>query len=112
MISMNKKYQTRDGQPVELLTTRSRESRKWPVMGYIGDCKWVTFWGPEGIHDVNGVRSNLDLVEVKPKRVLWLNVYPDGDSSSHESREDADECAGARRIARLKVEFGEGRFDE
>jgi len=74
MISMNKKYQTRDGQPVELLTTRARESRKWPVMGYIGDHVYLTLWSPEGIQDINGRRSNLDLVEVKPKRTLWLNV--------------------------------------
>ena len=112
MISMNKKYQTRDGRPVEIVTTSARDSPKWPVMGYIGDWTAFSFWSPEGIYDVNGRRSNLDLVEAKPKRALWLNVYPKDEVHAHESREDADECAGARRIARLKVEFDEGRFDE
>ena len=113
MISMNKRYQTRDGRPVELLTTSARDSRKWPVMGYVGDWKNVTFWSPEGIHDVNGGRSNLDLIEAKPTRVMWLNVYPDDEVHAHDSREVADACSvDDNRISRLKVEFREGQFDE
>lgn len=111
MISIHKTYQTRDGRPVEIITTRARESRKWPVMGYIDDWKGVTFWSPEGIHDVNGVRSNLDLVEVTSKHVIWLNVYPDA-VLGFDSREVADGCSTESRIARLKVEFREGQFDE
>lgn len=117
MISMNKKYQTRDGQPVEIVTTSARDSPKWPVMGYIGDQVNFTFWSPKGIHDVNGRRSSLDLVEVEVevevtlKRVLWLNVYPGG-IFVHDSREYADKCSTENRIACLKVEFEEGQFDE
>lgn len=112
MIDIRKTYKTRDGRPVEIVTTSARDSPKWPVMGYIGDHVNFTFWSPKGIHDVNGRRSNLDLVEVKPKRVMWLNVYPDGNGLTHESREDADEASMKNRIARLKIEFAEGQFDE
>lgn len=112
MIDIRKTYKTRSGLPVEIVTTRARGSPEWPVMGYVSDWKQFSFWSPDGLFDVNGVYSNLDLVEVAPKRVLWLNVYPDGISVAHDSREDADEGSAENRIARLKVEFEEGQFDE
>ena len=66
----------------------------------------------DGAHVLSGRNKARDLVKVKPKRVLWLNVYPDGDSSSHESREDADSRSLDGRIACLKIEFAEGQFDD
>ena len=106
MIDINKKYQTRDGRPVELLTTNARGA--WPVVGYIGDGDQVSRWAIDGAFCGTSPIRTLDLVEVKPKRVVWLNVYPDGDRSSHESREDADSRSLDGRIACLKVEFEEG----
>ena len=110
MIDINKKYRTRDGHPVELVTTSGRG--KWPVWGYIGDDTNIMRWTIDGSdgHTTGTTRSSVknDLVEVKPKRVLWLNVYSDGDSVSHESREDADIRSLDGRIACLKIEFEEG----
>lgn len=88
MISMNKKYQTRDGRPVELVTTNGRG--KWPVMGYIGANEFFTAWDLDGSHVGSGVTDSLDLVEARPKRVMWLNVYPDDEVLAHDSREDAE----------------------
>lgn len=107
MIDINKKYQTRAGRPVELLTTSARG--EWPVIGHIGGEDRVILWTMDGVCTYSnlGFPAN-DLVEVKPKRVVWLNVYPDGDSSSHESREDADSRSLDGRIACLEIEFEEG----
>lgn len=110
MITMGKKYRTRDGRPVELLTTSGRG--KWPVMGYIGDSDHPSRWDIDGMNILCNSTKVLDLVEVKPKRILWLNVYPDDEVHAHESREDADGSSGDNRIARLKIEFEEGQFDE
>lgn len=108
MIDINKKYQTRDGHPVELVTARGRG--KWPVWGYIGDSTDLRGWNIDGNYDWYGLTpSKLDLIEVKPKRVLWLNVYPDDEVYAHGSREDAEGgSADDSRIACLKVEFEEG----
>jgi len=53
-------------------------------------------------------------------RVLWLNLYPAGKSSSrhayrgfaHESREQANALVHPeRRLACIRIEVEEGRFD-
>lgn len=110
-ISIHKKYQTRDGRPVEIIATNAQGKR--PVIGFIGDDVSFTFWNSKGANDPHRRACGRDLVEVTPKRVMWLNVYPDDEVHAHESREDADGCsADDRRIARLKIEFEEGQFDE
>lgn len=113
MIDIRKTYKTRGGRPVEIVTTSARNSPKRPVIGYVGDDVDFTFWSHEGVYDVYGGSSYLDLVEVEVtlKRVLWLNVYPGG-IFVHDSREYADKCSTENRIARLKIEFEEGQFDE
>lgn len=48
-----------------------------------------------------------------PKRVVWLNVYPDESSGFfYNSRQGADHQADSARIACIRVEFEEGQFDE
>lgn len=111
MIDIRKTYKTRDGRPVELLTTRARGA--WPVIGYIGDSEGLRRWSHDGTNYNFSRTDALALVEVKPKRTLWLNVYPDDEVYAHGSREDAEGGnADDSRIACLKVEFEEGQFDE
>ena len=108
MIDINKKYQTRAGRPVELLTTSARGA--WPVVGHIGGEEQASLWSLNGAYgySYSGVHVR-DLVEVKPKRTLWLNVYPDDEVYAHGSREDAEGGnADDSRIACLKIEFEEG----
>lgn len=106
MIDINKKYRTRDGRPVELLTTNARGA--WPVIGHIGDENQVFRWAIDGAFCGTSPIRTLDLVEVKPKRVMWFNVYHGGEVHAHDSREDADGGSGDNRIACLKIEFEEG----
>jgi len=66
----------------------------------------------DGAHVLSGRNKARDLVEVKPKRVMWFNVYHGGEVHAHDSREDADRNSGDNRVARLKIEFEEGQFDD
>ena len=110
-ISFHKQYQTRDGRPVELLTTSARGD--WPVMGYIGGETQVILWTSDGVFcgaSLNdGASLNaFDLVEVKPRRVLWLNVYPGDDVYVYRSREEAGRNSADDCVACVKIEFEEG----
>jgi hypothetical protein len=103
MIDMSKKYRTRDGREVRLLMTDA--GGDCPVIGAYKRCDgvWVGCdWPASGCCPA---LSNLDLVEVKPKRVRWINVNP---HYGFASREDADMAAWDRRIACIRIEFEEG----
>lgn len=110
MIDIRKTYKTRDGRPVELLTTNARGA--WPVIGYIGDSEGLRRWSHDGTNYNFSRTDALALVEVKPKRVMWLNVYPNGATPAYRTRPDADGRRFDGCIACLKIEFEEGRFDE
>jgi hypothetical protein len=115
MIDKNKKYQLRNGRPAEVYKTTGLGS--FPILGsYLtpsGEsraCQWTSegsFLSCKSIHD-------FDLVEVKPRIVeeRWVNVYPDGATSFHSTRQKCDEVALQTRIACVKVtidcEHGEG----
>lgn len=50
-----------------------------------------------------------------PKKTFeyWLNFYPGSEEAQiHQSKEDADGCAGPTRIACKRVVITEGEFDE
>lgn len=64
MIDITKKYQTRDGKPVEFITDKGREP--YVIMGYVGDSVGVYSWGKEGKFWVTGEVSKDDLVEISP----------------------------------------------
>jgi hypothetical protein len=105
MIDMSKQYRTRDGREVRLLMTDA--GGDCPVIGAYKRCDgvWVGCdWPASGCCPA---LSNLDLVEVKPKHVRWINLYnPIG---FHQTRESADYADRAgRRIACLRIEFEEG----
>ena len=106
MISMDKTYTTRVG----------REVRIYATDGAVGDQQihgavktsdgWrVTWWNGSG----GGCRADLDLIEVKPERTVWVNFYSDGVAGAgFLARADADSVACPNRIACVKVTFREG----
>ena len=90
------------------------EACGYPVIG-ISDAGGVRTFTSEGVFQIDH-QSERDLVrEVKEKKVCYINVYPDG-SFLHASRPRADEAAPTRvtcrRIARIRVEYEEGQFDD
>jgi hypothetical protein len=110
MISMDKKYKTRNGLPVELITVSGRGNLS--VVGYIGANTSVSSWFADGKFYIGAGDSGNDLIEVKEKRAekFWLNLYPDGCHAVHQSREDADDNAGPHRLAckEIELEYEEG----
>ncbi len=113
MISMDNKYKTRNGCEVRLYAAHDRGLK--PVHGAsFEDGEWRSHtWTADGRAFTIG-ESELDLIEVKEKRVVdgWLNVYPDDDAYFYFTKEEADNGASDDRIAclhiRQKYEEGEG----
>lgn len=55
----------------------------------------------------------LDILhKVKEKKAVWVNAYADETFRVHGSKECADINAENDRVARIKVEYEEGQFDE
>lgn len=66
MVDINKKYQTRDGMSVRLLTMDAKGT--YPVVGLVdvGNAEYARHWTEEGKADFRGyVKTNYDLVEVE-----------------------------------------------
>lgn len=93
MIDMTKKYRTRDGRDVRIYAT---DGCVQPVHGAFARSKgeWLPMsWGEDGKISHNGTH-NLDLIEVKPERVVWINEYPDGGlGEMHAEKRGADDAA-------------------
>jgi len=114
-LEAGKKYRTRGGDEVEILRTDVRDEQ--PVVGIVtksDGSQYVSEWNTDGSFWPDGLESANDLIsEIRPKRVVWLNFYPDGTcGASHSSKEEADAHSSDIRIARIRVEFEEGQFDE
>lgn len=118
MISMDKKYKTRDGRDVRILCVDG-PSDECPVIGIVLGAGGVAYWGVDGRKVAGvfpGAREDNDLVEVKPKYVRWVNVYrhefSDGIyfGDAFENKEICDSCASDnhKRIACIRIEFEEG----
>ena len=114
-IEAGKKYRTRGGDEVEILRTDLDSDE--PIIGVItvkeGGGQWPYTCHPDGSFFFNGEDCNDLISEIKPKRVVWLNFYPDGTcGASRSSKEEADAYSSDIRIARIRVEFEENQFDE
>jgi len=105
-IDITKKYKTRDGQDFTPLSDKGRGN--YPIIGFIGSAKVIQRWSKDGRFVGWPQEHHFDLVEVKEKKVAYLNVYPD----SHRSRNIADAYAAENRIACVRIEYEEGQFDE
>lgn len=119
MIDKDKTYRTRDGREVRIYTTDA--GGIYPVHGAFKDPdgEWaLEAWTLSGLF-IRGEEDDLDLIEVKPKRIYerWVNVYENGYESEWATRACADVMAAnyssrMRRIACLHIrheyEDGEG----
>ena len=87
MISMDKKYRTRDGRDVRLLCVDGPED--YPVIGIVAGDKRAECWTSGGLSYDDGCGiSETDLIEYHEPdiRTIWVNVY-EGGVSAH-GRED------------------------
>jgi hypothetical protein len=76
MITMQGKYQTRDGRAVRILCVDSPNSA-WPVVGFAGEDHQVQYWSSAG-RSAYGKDAELDLVLVPTKHEGYIVVGKDG----------------------------------
>lgn len=106
-------YRTKNGLDVRIYATDGANNR---IHGAVKTSNgWhSTSWSRNLLH-LN--RLDWDLVKVKQPVVRYFNAYRRGDSitvarHNNSTREEADKHAGPNRIACIRVEFEEGRFDD
>lgn len=107
-IEIGKQYRTRDGKEVRIYAVDAGSDK--PVHGAIFqyDTWSIMNWSLSG--NAGAFVRDLDLIEVKPRHVRWVNVYPLPGGVAHGDRGQADFNATSGRIAcvRIAVEEGEG----
>ena len=105
---MNKKY-TSNGKPVRLLCVDGPNTT-YPVIGLIEGEAMPTFWTIERGYSISTTSPKFNLVEVKEKHTMWLNIYNAADYAPdlYPSRREADKAACSGRIARIEISFTEG----
>ena len=112
MIDINKKYRYRNGEEARILCVDliGRGLHCVVSCDNVGNLFTQTI---NGNYMLGRGEHDYDLIEVKEKKVLWLNVYPDlEDVYAHESMESADGDPKKDRVARIKVCYEEGQFDD
>ncbi len=113
MIDIKKKWGTRSGLDVCLVSDKGHPD--WPIVGFIGNGQQPYSWKQDGsYHEIRGESHDFDLVEVKEKKVMYVNVYEDGSICGYESQNGAwkDRQQKNGRISCIRVEYEEGQFDE
>jgi hypothetical protein len=76
-ITMDRKYTTRSGEPVEVVAVNGREP--YPVVGYIGEATTYATWTSTGKYDQFGGDDKYDLIPVLVKRQGWVNLERSSD---------------------------------
>lgn len=119
---LTKPVQTRKGQAVRIIATDAKDA-KYPVIGLRmteegGES--TESWTVDGIFQVGASWRDLDLVNVPEKLVRYVNFYRTGahpwgmtytQNATAEQAEDRSDQSSKCCIARIRVEFEEGRFD-
>lgn len=111
-----KPVKTRDGEKVRILASDLPEP--WPIVAAIvedGEYELMSYTASGKLFS-DGDESPFDLINILEEREVWLNFYKNkfGEINSHSylSKPLADRGASAGRIARVRVKFAEGQFDD
>lgn len=73
LISMDKKYKTRDGRDVRVLCTDNIDGGVWTVVAVIDGTVFLYISNGRYYNDKD--ECELDLVEVPDEKELWIEVY-------------------------------------
>ncbi len=113
-IEAGKYYKCDNGDKAFAGYVRDDCTTDYPVVGHLEGRSGVMLWGVDG-RCMTVERRGFDLVEEwkEPAQgTEWINVYPYGTTQTRLSRENADASAFPNRIARIRVDWVEGQFDE
>jgi hypothetical protein len=129
MIDPKKQYKTRDGRAVRILVTdrKTLDTRNYgPVCALVTDADGSEHLRSYAEDGISAGSSEYDLLEVKPVREGWINLYPQPSkeyispavaytgTSVFSTREEADRRGNrynhpqGNRLACIKIQFTEG----
>lgn len=96
-VTMDKKYVTMGGKAVRIVAINVQGD--YPVIGIVrySSGNETVYQYTRGGMSAPG-ESTLNLIEIKEKVALWLNVYPDGSFGTHPSESEADTAAFGRTV--------------
>ena len=121
-LDLEKPVQTRDGRKARVICTDMKHE-KGPIIAIIETSEgfekvqqyWEGGYYNNNYHD-DRIDSGNDLINIPEEKELWLNVYDENKrvpfATLRVSKKDADEFADKDRIARIKVTYKEGQFDD
>ncbi len=111
-IDFTKPVQTRDGRKVVIYCTDAPVA--YPVHGRVDGLEEPGTWTRDGRFIIDSENIDpLDLINApEPKRVSWVNLYPDQHGDAYKTKAEADEFCAHNRIACVRVEWSPGQFDE
>jgi hypothetical protein len=108
MIDFSKPVQTRDGKPVEIISTKAGFTKNL-IVGYVGtETKTRSFTATGRYWREDLAPHDFDLINVPEPVVSWHNVYRGGVAYGHETHKEADKNADNCRIALLKLTYYPG----
>lgn len=103
------KVQTRDGREVRVISTEGTE--KFPIVVIVGNS--LTTHTATGSYHLVNEKSPSDLIPVPERRVAWVHVYKTTDGCFvYGTKESAVKHSDPSCIARIRIEYTEGQFDE
>ena len=109
-IDMTKKYRTRGGFEVKLLSDQGSDA--YPLVGMISGTATPNCWLSNGRFSPYETSHHYDLIEVKEKKTTtgWVNIYSHGMVILHRSKNEADDQRGKLCLAckEITIEYFEG----
>jgi hypothetical protein len=116
MIDLTKKYRTRDGREVTLISDKGRG--RGIFLGYIGSSNIINSWTARGYRELTEFcRSDTDLVEVKEPKLkkVWVVLFqrPSGElfTTAHYCEESVEaqlNYTSAKHIKTVEIEYEVG----
>lgn len=87
---------------------------EYPVIGHRVDGAVYTFTTEGFYPGGDELYLDLTLILVEPKRegVVWVTTYANGSVAVHRTKQEANDSAYEDCIARARVNWEEGQFDE
>lgn len=112
-LDLTKPVETRDGRKARIICTDfKRENR--PILAAIADHNGIEstdyFWENGQLYGCSDEPG--DLVNIKEKHEVWINIYPNNSAHVDRSRDRADYHAADNRTACIKITYEDGQFDE
>lgn len=102
-VEIGKTYRTQCGHDVVIYAIYPEQ--EYPVHGaYLHQGRWFPeVWKLNGTFDLDPHDHDLDLIEVSPERVVWINEYENGVGAAYLTKEEADKFCSPYRIALHRV---------